>query len=1066
MKVFEGFNTRSDFENQYVTQLNRLPAHSAWGAYENEADAREGRKGRYTLSLNGVWDFRLVSGPANVEDEFWDHEGFAPIRVPGCWELQGFSAPVYTNSVLPFADRPGREWMEIGKSRLFAGDSRLNPPFIPEDTRVGLYRRSFRLPEDFAGRRTILHFDGVENAYYLYVNGCKVGYSQDSKLPSDFDITDYVQPGENRIALAVFRFSDGFYLEDQDYFHLSGIFRDVTLYSKPEIYISDIRADAEPLEGGSGVFSARVTVRRAPGFADRHVRLRLYAPDGTPVYEQERYVDVLSPIHGKQMGGFVTRRPENTTASFRFNVENPLLWDTDHPVLYRMTFTLLGPDGEEEDFEAANTGCRRIGIENGVICLNGKRVVFRGVDRHEHAYRTGHYVPYERMEEEIRLMKQLNFNAVRTCHYPDSPCWYDLCDRYGIMVVCEADVETHAVQGNITTDPEWAETMLERARRMVMTHKNHPSIVSWSLGNESGCGANHAGMAGWIRGYDETRLVQYEGNDRDEIYSDIRCTMYAPYEMIKDMAASVTDRRPIVLIEYTYQIANTGGRMDRFNRLTEQYPLFQGGFVWDWQDKLVPAHTPDGREFPGYGGDFGEDFKDPTVPPFMCANGVVTCDLKPKPSALEIKQAQTPVDVSLYNAGRGVILVKNRLQSVDFDALKIRYTLSVKGKKVFEGEAVRLTETDQMTLEAQARGQDEWNVIPWPALLKQGDALYICNLSAVKNENAEVYLDVSVLSTEKTLWSEPGFEYTCRQLELKGAETYMPVFPEGSACLAQTQERITLSAGDVTAEFDRKNGCLLSVRKGGSLMLCGGGEPALTRASTGMQLGEKWGSAIQPSGLAMFDLQTESTRCEVSEGKVPELRFIRSMSGRFGPVRVCTAWRLHPDGRLEINGETRTAADYLWLNRCGVELTLPEGFETLEWYGRGPGESYRDRCLSAPVGLYRCRVEDTHFPFVPVSHCGSHFETRRVSLKKGGLTVTAEGDLFSFTAHHNTEADYLAAKHDHELIRRPEVTLALCGAESGIGGDMAWSTECSPADMVKAGVCRYGFVLRFDKEDE
>ena len=1066
MPVFSGFNRRDDFQNQYITQINRESAHSAWGAYENEASARKRENSKYALSLNGTWEFFLCNSPDEVPEDFWTlDERFTPISVPGNWELQGFSKPVYTNSIMPFPDDPSRRYMQTPSLTMNLGsDCRYRPPMIPEDTLVGLYRKRFTLPEAFSGRKTYLHFDGVESAYYLYVNGDKVGYSEDSKLPSEFEITPYLRPGENTVALAVFRFSDGSWLEDQDYLYLSGIYRPVTLFSKPDEHILDVRGSAAPVKGRTyGEILARCELNRETGYADRTVRLRAYDPEGKLVAEDTGIVNAVSPIYGKQMGGHVRRRPECAAAAFLLRVEKPLLWDTDHPNLYTLTFTLLDADGREEDFESCRVGFRRVEIENNVIKLNGKRVVFRGVDRHEHAYETGRYVSHERMIQEICLMKQLNFNAVRTCHYPDAPEWYDLCDEYGLMIVCEANVESHAVQGTLTTDPEWAEAMLERARRMAVTHKNHPCIVSWSLGNESGVGANHAGMAGWLRGYDDTRLVQYEGNDSGKTVSDIKCTMYPPVPLLMDMIADNDDPRPIVLIEHTYQIANTTGNYAQFNELTEKYERFQGGFVWDWQDKCLPAYTEDGREFVGFGGDWGEDFVETTVPKYMCANGVVTADLRPKPGTLEMKQGHTPVSVELYHKNRGVLLVRNRLQSTDYDELEIRYTVTENGVPVLKGVAKPILEEDPIRLAAAGKGCKERDTQPWPALFKDGDRLFVCDLEGAQNLTGEAFLNVSVVRKTGARWCEAGFSYTDAQFALKGRKAFCPKFEKGNLTVARTGNELTVSDGECVYVFSADEHALLSLTKNGKEYLSRSGNIQLFRARTGMFLEERWGGDMQTAWDAFRPgkLQRKPVSVRVTEGDPATVRFEDEYESEKGKIVSVVEWSLHAGDAAEVNVRISMDEDFGWIPRAGVSFTVPEGFEKLKWFGRGPGESYPDRKLASPVGLYECSVEDTHFPFVPVSHNGSHSDTRWMRLTdKDGHEIEVSGPLFSFDAHHNTPEDYFAVLHEHELVRRPEISLIIDGYVSGIGGDMAWSNEYNPVHMLKAGTYRFDFVLK------
>jgi beta-galactosidase len=786
--LFKEFHKKPDFQNQYITQLNREPAHYPWNAYESMEQAKSGGDSRFTLSLDGEWNFMLVDSINHLPNGFNQLDaslsGWGRIQVPGNWELQGYDKPVYLNTLYPFKDDAGENYLlDISNQADHDISARYNPPFVPDENICGIYRRTFTLPEFFGDRCVFINFKGVESAYYLWVNGHPVGYSQDSKLPSEFEITEYLTAGENLITLAVLRFCDGTWLEDQDYFHLSGIFRSVNLVAKPRLRIQDFKVDAEPDGRGGGILNARCFVNRTEGFADSSIKLSLYDPQGNLLAEYTKSVDITTPIYGMGYGWkYRGMRPISESAFFELSFKDILPWSFDRPNLYRVVFTLIDPEGAERDFEACNVGFRKICIENNIIKLNGKRLVFRGTNRHEHFWLTGRTVTKEHMIEEIKLMKRLNFNAVRTSHYPDDPVWYDLCDKYGLMVVCEANLETHGIAGNITNNPEWSEAMLERARRMVLIHKNHPSIVSWSLGNESGYGPGHAAMANWIREYDSTRLVQYENNDPGLIASDIKCTMYPTMEILYDMIADNNDRRPIVLIEYAYQITNSSGNFEMFNYLAEKYEIFQGGFVWDWQDKCLPAVSERGEAFTGFGGDWGEEITDWAIPNYMCANGVVLSDLTPKPSALELKQGQAPFIIKADKLKNNSFILKNRTHEIGFDEISLDYEILVYGKKVQEGSIV-----PSIPLELDT---DE-------------DFLFEVDLSNVSGETNEVYVNFSIKTAVDYQWADKGHEIAMYQFELKGPA---PVAPKGPASgeelyIEREENLLAVKGGDFKVTF-------------------------------------------------------------------------------------------------------------------------------------------------------------------------------------------------------------------------------------------------------------------------
>ena len=1152
--LFKGFHIKDDWQNQSVTAINREPAHMQWGAYKNEIDRYYGGDSVAIFNLDGVWQFALADTVGDVPDGFFeaDFDGeFGEINVPGCWELQGYDKPVYVNTLYPFVlgvDAPYLTKVRSGGSGSGNGSGgddasgggsgtseggaerdaheEYTPPFVPEkQNHVGLYRRSFSFPAQFehARRDVFLRCDGVEGAYYLWVNGHPVGYSQDSKLPSEFEISQYLNDddeSENLIAMAVLRFSDGTWLEDQDYFHISGIFRSVNILAKPKRRIVDIQVDAKPIyynygTYGAGAFgsifeneydgmsisspgstvvagahpfvtgriAARVSVNRFENYGDYRVKMIIYGPSGEQVAWREAKIDTMSRITSKW------RFPDNQykklpqTAWFDFLVKDISEWSCDEPILYTAVVELYAP-GEIKpcDCESVRLGFREIKIENNVIKLNGRRFVFRGANRHDWAWPTGRTVSTEHMIAEIRLMKELNFNAVRTCHYPDDPRWYDLCDEYGIVVVCEANVETHGVSANITHDPEWSSAMLERARRMVCIHKNHPSIVSWSLGNESGFGPNHAAMANWIREYDPTRLVQYENCDPGSIGSDIKCSMYPPIEAIMQMIADNEDRRPIVLVEYAYQIANSGGGLEQFNYLVENFEIFQGGFMWDWQDKCLPAKTEGGAVYYGYGGDWGEEIVDWECPEYMVANGAVLPDLTPKPCARELKQAQAPV---IIEKGRGdsVYIFKNRFHSLSSLSMRCEATTSVEGV-VIGCEDVELpnvaagrdgkfiykpgeyqTSSQKMTTwqgEIQDKGQ-------MPQLGPEPESEQLQELEQASHKpfhgtsyKPETYVTFSVFSTDNgRLQREHAI--ASYQFCLRGRKATFQAPVAAGTIKTESAGNTLIARGDsFEIAFDLESGLISRYERGGALYFSGGAEN-VSRARCGMHLERKWWGLVNDIWDAAKPgaLTRECIGAAHSAGGDWVQIYVHSiLKGAPGDILTQTIYNISGDGSIKVDVEMDIDSGFVHVPRTGIGFIVEEGFEDLTWYGRGPGESYPDRKLAALVGRYSSTVEGTHFPFVPPSHNGTHVDTRWLALgDENGREIKIDGTGFAFDVHHNTVEEYWNARHEHELIRHKESYLYLDGCHAGIGGDMAWSTEINEKHLVPAGLYRYGFVI-------
>lgn len=1041
---FTGFHTRPDYENQYITQIARQSAHTRLAGYGSEEDARLRQSGNL-LSLDGVWDFALFENPEQVPEDF-SSISYSPITVPGNWELQGFGKPVYTNTLYPFPPVSDDPYLLDPKADCHPVEdigARYNPPYLPSKNLTGVYRRSFALPQDFSGKEIFLQFDGVESGFYLYVNDRPVGYSQDSKLPAEFDISAFLQPGENIITAVVLRFCDGTWLEDQDYFHLSGIYRPVRLLAKPKSHIRDFICDALPEGENRGRLNARCFVNRTEGYADQKIRLTLYDAQGNALVSETRPIDMEAPIRGRRAGRAGASATVAESATFTLPVKGISLWMPDTPTLYTAVFALLDASGREIDWESCRVGFREIAIRHNVIQLNGKRVIFRGVNRHEFAWPTGRAVTREHMEREIQLMKQLNFNAVRTCHYPDAPEWYDLCDEYGLLVICETNIETHGVAGYFTNHPEYAETMLERARRMVLTHKNHPSVVSWSLGNESGYGPAHAAMAGWIREYDPTRLVQYENNDPGKIASDVKCTMYPPIPVILDMVADNTDRRPIVMAEYAYQIANTTGGFPQFRELTEKYEIFQGGFVWDWQDKCVPAQDKAGNTIFGIGGDWDEDVVDWRNPVYMCANGVVLPDLTCKPCAYEMKEGQSPLFLLQSPGEPGKFTVQNRTFALSLSDFTYRYEITVEGRKIASGE-----------------------VQPGP------DGSFQLDLSPLRTLSGEAFVNFSVgfCDSSRPVWAGEGHLVCAPQFVLRGRAPQLPApTPKGSLKAEDDGETYTVQGEHFTARFDRMTNTLSSLEKEGVTYLAGSGNENFIRARDGMHLepSARWWGPVQHQWKHLEPGKSSraplTSALLTAEDRV-QVIFTDKIKWETGTILSTLTYTVYADGSMDISLSADAEEGLGSLPRVGFELVLPGGFEQLDWYGRGPGESYIDRNLAAPVGLYSSTVSGTHFPFVPVSHNGTHSDTRRVTLsREDGAALTVSGAPFYFTAHHSTIEDYWNALHDCDLVRREEVFLHIDGFHSGIGGDMAWSTEISDRHLLRPGSYAFQVHLSFGK---
>jgi beta-galactosidase len=582
-----------DWENPQVVGRNKQPAHATLLPYADVATALAGERNNspYFKLLNGNWQFHFAPTPAAAPEDFYlldfDSHGWNSIPVPSNWQMLGYGIPRYLNPDYAF--------------------DKSNPPHVQEDTNeTGSYRTTFTIPDHWQGRQVFIVFDGVDSAFYLWVNGVEVGYSQDSRLPAEFDLTPYIHTGENTLAVRVYRWSDGSFLEDQDMWFLSGIFRDVYLFAAPKIHIRDfwVRTDLDA-QYRDAVLKLRVHIKNYTNAA-----VEGYQVEAALIDENNQ------PTGSQAIAPVLVDAGNEVILELSENVANPKKWDGEHPNLYRLLIQLKDAKGDILEVERCRVGFRSVEINDGKVLINGVPIYFRGVNRHEHDPVHGHVVTVESMIEDILLMKRFNINAVRTCHYPDDPRWYDLCDQYGIYLIDEANVESHGLWDRFTKDPEWELAFVERGSRMVERDKNHPSIIIWSLGNESGEGPNHAAMADWIHQHDPTRPIFYDSGDRAP-YLDILSKMYPKLDVLARAAQEPGETRPFIMCEYVHAMGNSPGNLKEYWEVIEAHPRLRGGFIWDWVDQGIRQVTKDGIEWYAYGGDFGDEPHSST----FCCNG-------------------------------------------------------------------------------------------------------------------------------------------------------------------------------------------------------------------------------------------------------------------------------------------------------------------------------------------------------------------------------------------------------------------------------------------------------------
>ena len=1004
-----------------VFQQHRAPMHAPFGAYESVEQALtcDRNASRYVQSLNGLWKFRLYDTPEAVEDFFaaaYDVSGWDEIPVPANWEYHGYSKPVYTNIIYPFRHGEAPAFLEVRQ-----GQYALNAPYVPLDNPAGCYRRTFEVPEWFAGRDIFLDFGGVESAFMLWVNGQYVGYSEDSKLNAEFDVTDYVTAGTNTVAVQVFHFSSGTYLEDQDYWHLSGIQRDVRLYAKPKQRMVDFQVQTHFENGDFSRANLFVKVwpnDRTPLYGDHYVHFTLYDAKGQEVTSFNsgffgQYLAYLSPLYVVQ---------ETKT------VENPVLWTAETPYLYTLVMEMKGADDVTVDIESCRVGFRQVEIQDGILLLNGQRLIFRGVNRHEFCAETGRYVSPARMREEITLMKSLNFNAVRTSHYPNAIEWYNLCDEMGLYVVDEANAETHGYGGGLSSSPTWTAAYVERLSRMVIRDKNHPSILIWSLGNEAGHGCNQAAMYGWAKEYDKTRPVQYESLFPGKNITDIIAPMYPKRAWIEEMMEQNEDTRPFILCEYAYSMSNSNGNFQEYWDLIEKYPRFQGGFIWDFSDKAI---WWDGAY--RYGGAFGElvDYK-----PFMCLNGVVFADLSLKPGCFEIKNVQTPVKIH-PTEDKGQYRLLNRHHQLDLDGFYLCWEVQQNGVLTQQGRVDGLS----------AAPYGECTVtVPFATPL-----------------TGECHLTLSVCR-RKDDW------VLCyRQFPLTEERYTLPEKALGTAPLAvvETERTVTVTGDGVRVCYDKEAGGFAAAEFHG-VPFFEGGQEEFYRAFTGIDCGDfqqnpAANHLAEWRQVGLDRLQKTVTALTVrTEGNCVVMNETAAFAAdENDPVLFTETTYFIGSGGMDIEKTVHNRTGAATLPRIGQVFRLPANFQEVTWYGRGPWENYVDRKTAANIGLYTDTPAGMHVDYLPSCECGGREDVRFVTLSDGThtLTVTAEGD-FHFSALPYSLMQYEKAGRPEELGESGGVYLTLDAAHTGVGGDTGWTRTIHPEYYVAPEELTFTWHLR------
>ncbi len=1002
----------NDWENPQIIAVNRLPMHATGFPFPDEAAAltRDPQRSPWVKSLDGAWQFYLAPNPETLPQGFitehYDASAWDLIQVPGNWTQQGYDKPIYCNVQMPIPN---------------------TPPTVPQfDNPTGLYRQKFDLPQAWDGRRVIISFGGVDSFFYLWVNAQKVGLSKDSRLPAEFDITDYLHAGTNTIVTQVMRWSDASFLEDQDQWRLAGMYRSVNLYSLPNLYLSDVFArpslDQAYLHG-----NLRVEARLAGSLelaSGCQVQMQLFDAQGQPLFD-----DYISQT-------FTPQDNEPDRVTLQQAIQSPLKWTHETPYLYTLVVRLCDPQGQPIQYYSHRIGFRSVEIKNRDLLINGQRVFIRGVNRHEHDDTTGKALSLQSMLTDIRLMKQHNINAVRTSHYPNDERWYDLCDEFGLYVWDEANIETHSLYNRLCQEPEWRAAFLERGARMLERDKNHASVVVWSLGNESGYGVNHDMLAGWMRGYDPSRPIHYEGAinpdwSKGQFSTDIICPMYPSVDRIVDFVLQNADSRPLIMCEYAHAMGNSVGNLKEYWEAIESQPGLQGGFIWDWVDQSICKTAPDGKVYWAYGGDFGDTINDMN----FCNDGLVYPDRSLHSAMFEVRKLFQPVRVRALDLQNGNFEISNWH---NFSTLAY---LSATWELIQDGEVIQ---SGLLPLLKTRPGFSEMIQIPYSL--------------ARANGRAEVWLNLRFTLSNAASWADAGHQVAWEQFKLPVtlSRTLLPSF-KGLPPL-QISERgqvLTVAGQGFSLDFERTTGLLTDFVWHTIPLLQSGPRLNIWRAATDND-GMKWDLSDERKLLfhwlkaGLNRLQHNLLSFEVDQSQPHMLsvktRLLAQAQGLDAGFNHELTYQIFENGMLGLDLALNCFGDLPPLPRIGLSLALPAGFESFTWFGRGPQESYQDRKAGLPVGLYQSTVTGQYEPYIMPQEHGNKTDVRWAALANAagtGLLVSAN-KLIEASASHYTAADLYQAMHTNELTARPEVILNLDIAQSGLGG-----ASCGPGTLDK-----------------
>lgn len=995
------------WEDPEIVQINKEAPRAHYIPYATEQQAIQDEKWEspYLVSLNGTWQFHLSQNPG--ERPFWffkddyDTGDWDEIKVPSNWEVEGFDYPIYTNVKYPHAKTP--------------------PLIQAHYNPVGSYKRTFKIPAEWDEKEVILHFGAVSSALNVWVNEQFAGYSEDSKTPAEFDITPYLKKGENTLAVEIFRWSDASYLEDQDFWRLSGMTRDVFLMARNPQNIQDFRVIAGLDEDyQNGTFKLDIELENLED-TSKNVMVEAHLLDGNETIKSfEKEVE----LNGA-----------NQTLSFDANFENIKKWSAEEPNLYLLLLTLKDADGKIMEILRQDVGFRTVEIKDAQLVVNGVPIYVKGVNLHEHNDTTGHVVGRETMLKDIELMKKHNINTVRTSHYPQPELWYKLCNKYGLYLIDEANIESHGMgygEESLAKNPTWGKAHLYRTKNMFERDKNQPSVIIWSLGNEAGNGVNFMADYKYLKQMDSTRPVQYEQAHGGE-NTDINCPMYATIDHMIDYAKS-NPEKPMIQCEYAHAMGNSVGNLQDYWDAIEKYDVLQGGCIWDWVDQGLLTTNEDGEKFWAYGGDFGPD----TVPSDgnFCLNGLVDPDRGVKPHLLEVKKVYQNIGFTPKNLKKGTVEIENKYAFTNLSNFTVGWSITADGEIIKRGELKDF----ELAPGKSKRVNLDYSITPEPG--------------------TEYFLNFSAKTNQKEGLVPADYELAAEQMKLP----YEKVGPKINISLFlgleanETDTTISISGENFSLTFDKTTGVLASFKSGDTELIKEGPIPNFWRAPIDNDYGNNlhnrsriWRKAGENRTIKNIQLKKNSGKeatiditYDLTDGNGQKIADYQSIYTVFG------------SGDVFVTNQFEMANDTLpEIVRMGMNLQMPRQFDQMAWYGRGPHESYWDRKTSAFVGKYEGPVADQFWAYVRPQENGNKTDVRWMTITNNngkGLLFVGE-PVLSVSAHHNIMEDFESPertdgrqkegvkpvnRHTTDVKPRDLTSVNIDYKQMGVGGDNSW----------------------------